>query len=85
MGINIRKVGPNKYFLNVRVRRPGGEDRIRETFEGTKVEAEERYIQIRKEVLEAHSAGFICLFPCHSVRIPIPLLPQGERWLLFDW
>lgn len=55
MGLNITKLGPNRFFLNVRVRRPGGEDRIRETFEGTKAAAEERYIQIRKQIKEGQA------------------------------
>jgi len=55
MGVNVKKVGPNKYFLNVRVRRPGGEDRVRETFEGTKVEAEARYVQLRQQILESRA------------------------------
>src|SRR5687768_2828749 len=56
MGVNVKKLGPNKYFINVRVRRPtGGEDRIRETFAGTKVEAEARYIQLRKQVVDSRA------------------------------
>ncbi len=50
MDINIKKIGPNKYYLNVRLRRPGGEDRIRETFEGTKDGAQDRFIQLRKQL-----------------------------------
>jgi integrase len=54
MGVNVKKVSPNKYFINVRVRRPtGGEDRIRETFAGTKVEAEARYSQLRKQLKDS--------------------------------
>jgi integrase len=55
MGVNVKKIGPNRFFINVRVRRPGGEDRIRETFEGTKVEAEARYVQLRQQILESRA------------------------------
>ncbi len=55
MGLNITKLAVNRYFLDVRVRRPGGQDRIRETFEGTKAEAEERYIALRKQLKESQS------------------------------
>lgn len=54
MGLNIEKIGPNLYFLDVRVRRPGmpGEDRVRETFEGSKQDAEARYVALRKDIKE---------------------------------
>jgi hypothetical protein len=55
MGLNITKLATNRYFLDVRVRRPGGQDRIRETFEGTKDEAEERYVQLRKDLKESQA------------------------------
>lgn len=55
MGINIKRLGTNQYFINVRIRRPGGEDRIRETFQGNKAQAEERYIKLRKDLKEAQA------------------------------
>ena len=36
MGININKEGPNKWLLNVRVKRGAKEIRKRETFYGTR-------------------------------------------------
>lgn len=53
--LNIRKRGPTEFYLDVRVRRPGGQDRIRETFNGTRAEAEERYIHLRKQLKEAQA------------------------------
>jgi len=53
MGLNIKPLGRNRFFLDVRVRRPGGTDRIRETFEGTRQAAEERFVQLRKEIKDA--------------------------------
>ncbi len=50
MGLNIKKIGPNKYFLDVRVRAISGRLRERETFLGTKQEAEERFLQLREEL-----------------------------------
>ena len=50
MGLNVHKVGANQWFLNVRVRKDGKELRKRETFQGTKPQAEERYIQLKKEL-----------------------------------
>ncbi len=57
MGLNIDKIAPNLFYLDVRVRRPEGpgEDRIRETFQGSKQEAEARYIQLRKDIKDAQA------------------------------
>ncbi len=54
MGLNIEKLAPNLFYLDVRVRRPDGpgEDRIRENFQGTKEAAENRYITLRKDIKE---------------------------------
>lgn len=61
MGLNIKKLGPNRYKLDVRRRRPeGGEDRTRETFVGTLAEAQKRFITLRDEVQERQS--LLCRF-----------------------
>ena len=52
MGLNIRKTGANTWFLNVRVRKAGKELRKRVTFNGTKAQAEERYIVLKQELRE---------------------------------
>lgn len=54
MGLNIDKIGPNRYFLDVRVRRldDDGEDRRRETVEGDYQAAAARYLELRKEIKE---------------------------------
>ncbi len=52
MGLNIRKAGPNKWFLNVRVRKAGKELRRRDTFNGTKSQADDRFIQLKRELRE---------------------------------
>jgi len=56
MDLNIKKLGPNRYFLDIRRRHPdGGEGRIREKFNGTLDGARERYIALRRELLERQS------------------------------
>jgi integrase len=52
MGLNIRKVGINEWRLDVRIRKAGQEIRRRETFRGTKTEASERYIALKRELRE---------------------------------
>lgn len=54
MGLNIKKIGPNRYFVDVRVRRPDddGVDRRRETVEGDYQAAAARYLELRKEIKE---------------------------------
>lgn len=55
MGFNITKEGPNKWLLDVRIKKDGREVRKRETFSGTKVQAEERFIDLKKELREGPS------------------------------
>ncbi len=50
MGLNIKRAGTNQWFLDVRVKKQGHQERKRESFSGTKQAAEERYLQIRKEL-----------------------------------
>jgi integrase len=50
MGINITKEGPNKWLLDVRVKKDGQEIRKRETFSGTKNQAEERFLDLKREI-----------------------------------
>ncbi len=54
MGLNIIKQAPNQFYLDVRVRRPDapGEDQIREIFHGPKEAAENRYVELRKQIKE---------------------------------
>lgn len=55
MGFNIVKDGPNKWLLDIRVKKDGREIRKRETFAGTKVQAEERFLELKKELREGPS------------------------------
>ncbi len=59
MGLNIRKISgsSNEWSLDVRVRKAGKELRKRETFHGTKPKAEERFLELRRELKEG--AAFI--------------------------
>jgi integrase len=50
MALNIEKLGPNRWFLNVRIRKLGKELRKRETFYGSKTQAEERFIELKWEL-----------------------------------
>ncbi len=50
MGVNIDKLGPNKWLLDVRVRKSGKEIRKRETFLGTRIQAHDRYFELRKSL-----------------------------------
>jgi integrase len=50
MGLNIKRIGPNLWFLDVRVKKNGHQERRRESFAGTKFEAEERYLKLRQEL-----------------------------------
>jgi integrase len=52
MGLNITKSGTNLWFLNVRIRKDGKELRRRETFNGTKSQAEGRFIDLKRELRE---------------------------------
>ncbi len=52
MGLNIRKMGVNEWRLDVRIRKAGQEIRRRETFHGTKTEASERYVALKRELRE---------------------------------
>lgn len=52
MGFNIVKEGPNKWLLDIRIKKDGREIRKRETFAGTKVQAEERFLELKKELRE---------------------------------
>lgn len=53
--LNVRWLAANTYYLDVRVNRPGGQDRIRETFHGTRHEAEARYIALRKHLQDSQA------------------------------
>lgn len=55
MGFNIEKDGPNKWVLDVRVKKDGREIRKRETFHGTKYQAEERFLELKKELKDGPS------------------------------
>ena len=55
MGFNIKKIGSNQWYLDVRVKKAGHLDRKRETFQGTKVAAEERYLCLRKELQSGYT------------------------------
>jgi hypothetical protein len=48
MALNILKLGPNEWFLDVRYKKNGKQFRQRETFAGTKQAAEERYLELKK-------------------------------------
>jgi integrase len=48
MALNISKLGPNEWFLDVRYKKNGKQFRQRETFAGTKQAAEERYLDLKK-------------------------------------
>ncbi len=50
MGLNIERIGPREWFLDVRAYQYGKEQRRRETFHGTQVQAESRYLEIRQEL-----------------------------------
>ena len=52
MGLNIRKISPNKWFLNIRVYVRGEERRKRVTFDGTKSQAEDKYHYLKQELIE---------------------------------
>lgn len=56
MGVNITREGPNKWLLDVRVKRSGQEIRKRETFFGPRAQAEERYFDLKRE-LKGRSTG----------------------------
>ena len=57
MALNIKKEGPNEWFLDVRFKKNGKQFRQRETFAGTKQEAEERYLELKKG-LRADAGSF---------------------------
>ena len=48
MSIKISKIAPNKWFLDIRTKKKGQEIRKRETFLGTKSQAEERFLDLKK-------------------------------------
>lgn len=50
MGLNIDRIGPREWFIDVRTNRHGKEQRRRETFHGTQAQAESRYLEIRQEL-----------------------------------
>lgn len=50
MGLNITRIGQREWFLDVRLRRAGKEQRRRETIYGTQVQAQERYLDIKREL-----------------------------------
>ncbi len=52
MGVNIDKLGPNKWLLDVRVKQSGKEIRKRETFSGTQSQAQERFFELKKSLKE---------------------------------
>ena len=52
MGFNIVKIGPSQYRLDVRVKKAGHQFRKRENFQGSKQDAEDRFLHLRK-VLQA--------------------------------
>ncbi|MBN1578743.1 MAG: site-specific integrase [Chitinispirillaceae bacterium] len=68
MGFNIRPKGRNLWALDVRVRQDGKRLRKRETFKGTKAEAEERYIALRTELKQAESQTGSLTLPLHPIR-----------------
>lgn len=57
MGLNITRIGQREWFLDVRVRRAGKEYRKRETFYGTKVEAEEKFFLLKRDLKGGREAG----------------------------
>lgn len=52
MGLNITRISQREWFLDVRVSRNGQEQRKRETFFGTHPQAEERFLQLKRELRE---------------------------------
>lgn len=59
MGLNIKRLGPNIWYLDVRVKKNGHQERIRERFAGSKQAAEERYMQLRRELQSGPELGLV--------------------------
>jgi Site-specific recombinase XerD len=55
--MGIVKKGQNLYRIDTHVLRQGREYRQRETFPGTRAKAEERYLQLKKELRDGGNAG----------------------------
>lgn len=68
MGINIKQKGRNLWFIDVRARKDGKRLRQRETFTGTKLQAEERYLSIRAELLDEQARQGSLTLPRTPVR-----------------
>lgn len=50
MGINIKKIDSTRYLLDIRVKKAGKEFRKRELFTGTRIQAQEKFVQLKKEL-----------------------------------
>jgi hypothetical protein len=50
MGLNINLIGPREWGLDVRLKRNGRELRKRETFYGTEIQAQGRYLEITAQL-----------------------------------
>lgn len=48
--MGITKLAPNLYFIKARAKLPGDDRRKQERFRGTKAEAEERYLEMKREL-----------------------------------
>lgn len=72
MGVNIDKLGPNKWLLDVRVKKSGKEIRKRETFPGSFIQAQERYFELRK-----------CLKEEGGLKAPEPVSTFGDLLRLY--
>jgi len=57
MGVNITKDGPNKWLLDVRIRKKGQELRKRETFFGTRAKAEEHFFDLKRELRDGRPSS----------------------------
>lgn len=68
MDINIKQIGRNKWYLDVRPSKDGKRLRKRETFTGTKMQAEERYFEIRAELLNEQARQSSLTLPQTPVR-----------------
>jgi len=55
MGFNIRKTDANEWHLDIRVFKAGKEVRKRETFRGTKHEADERFLFLKNEIRNGYA------------------------------